>query len=57
MTMAGAARVKALRPTPVAVQVEPAGMALLSHTRFCTVAGAQPGTPSTKLNCMGSPGT
>ena len=57
ITMAGAARVKALRPIPVAVHVEPAGILFTNQTKFSTVAGVHPGTPNTKLNCIGCPGT
>ena len=57
IAIAGAAKVKAWRPIPVAVQVEPAGIAFTSQQRLGTVAGVHPGTPSTKLNCMGAPGT
>ena len=57
MTIAGAASVNAFLPIPVAVQVHPAGTLRTSHTRFSTVAGAHPGTPSTKLICIGKPGT
>ena len=57
MTMVGAASVNAARPMPVAVQVASFGIAFTIQQRFCTVAGVQPLTPSTKLNCIGSPGT
>ena len=49
--------VQAARPTPDTVQVALAGILLAKNARFSTVAGVQPCTPSTKLNCMGSPGT
>ena len=57
MAMAAAAMVHAARPTPDTVQVASAGILLAKNARFSTVAGVQPWTPSTKLNCMGAPGT
>ena len=57
MAMAAAAMVQAARPTPDTVQVEPAGILLAKKARFSTVAGVQPWTPRTKLNCMGWAGT
>ena len=57
MAMPAAAIVHADLPTPVTVQVEPAGIWLTRWHRLGMVAGVQPLTPSTKLNCMGWPGT
>ena len=57
IAMACAASGNSCRPIPVAVHVEPAGMRLTIHKRLSMDADAHPGTPRTKLNCIGAPGT